>query len=93
MHSLAEIISAVVQACNPLGGVESCMTLPSDSTFAQVCPGHDLKVCPYTLILRAQKQHTTRASHTTMGPFNSKPVTHALYWSSANMLLRVSHTY
>ncbi|KAL3161829.1 hypothetical protein ABBQ38_008919 [Trebouxia sp. C0009 RCD-2024] len=35
-------------ACNPLGGVESCMTLPADSRFAELCPGHDLKVdCAY----------------------------------------------
>lgn len=36
--------SSMLQACNPLGGAESCMTLPADSKFAQVCPGHDLKV-------------------------------------------------
>ena len=39
-----------MQACNPLGGVESCMTLPSDSRFAQICPGHDLKVRSSSLI-------------------------------------------
>lgn len=32
------------QACNVYGGVESCMTLPSDSEFARLCPNHDLKV-------------------------------------------------
>lgn len=31
-------------ACNPLGGTDSCMTLSSNSKFAQLCPGHDLKV-------------------------------------------------
>ena len=41
---LLESCFAVMQACNPLGGVESCMTLPSDSKFAEICPGHDLKV-------------------------------------------------
>ena len=31
--------------CNPFGGSASCMELPSDSSFANVCKEHDLKVC------------------------------------------------
>ncbi|KAK9839741.1 hypothetical protein WJX84_000691, partial [Apatococcus fuscideae] len=35
-------------ACNIFGGEASCMSLPSDSSFAQVCHEHDLKVdCAY----------------------------------------------
>ena len=37
-------LDLVLQACNVYGGKESCMTLPSDSEFARLCPNHDLKV-------------------------------------------------
>ena len=30
--------------CNPFGGEQSCMELPSDSSFANICKEHDLKV-------------------------------------------------
>ncbi|KAK9829899.1 hypothetical protein WJX72_008541 [[Myrmecia] bisecta] len=35
-------------SCNAFGGADSCMELPSESKFAQVCREHDLKVdCAY----------------------------------------------
>lgn len=37
--------SADLQACNIFGGESACMQLPQNSTFAQLCPEHDLKVC------------------------------------------------
>lgn len=44
LHSCPVSEGCYLQACNPLGGTESCMTLSQDSKFAELCPGHDLKV-------------------------------------------------
>ena len=37
--------------CNPFGGTASCMDLPSNSSFADTCKEHDLKVCACLLQL------------------------------------------
>ena len=35
---------SLMQACNPFGGEEACMTLSSTSKFAEVCQPSSLKV-------------------------------------------------
>jgi hypothetical protein len=52
-HAFLKVIGQDLQQtnnlpCNVFGGTESCMSLPSNSSFAAVCQEHDLKVdCAY----------------------------------------------
>ena len=64
-----------LQACNPFGGAESCMTLSADSKFAQVCPGHDLKVhlvCQHTYTQALQAAEC-------VGKLHGMPQVHVLF--------------